>query len=107
MNNSLFSPIKELPNTLSKIYIAHSTSTKFVYNIMKMCNNKITVINEVNKIPNNCIDYIYENAEIYDSANDEYIGDHKFSCGLVDESDESKYIELFARKGWIFEKYVN
>lgn len=54
MNNSLFSPIKELPNTLSKIYIAHSTSTKFVYNIMKMCNNKITVINEVNKIPNNC-----------------------------------------------------
>ena len=76
-----------------------------LYLLITKSNNGNIVIK--NKIPNNCIDYIYENAEIYDSANDEYIGDHKFSCGLVDESDESKYIELFARKGWIFEKYGN
>lgn len=54
MNNSLLSPIKELPNTLSKLYIDNINSTKYAYNILKMCNNKITVINEVNKLPNNC-----------------------------------------------------
>ena len=73
------------------------------YDFSKSNNGNIVI---KNKIPNNCIDYIYENAEIYDSANDEYIGDHKFSCGLVDESDEDKYKELFNKKGWIFEKYI-
>lgn len=75
-----------------------------LYLLITKSNNGNIVIK--NKIPNNCIDYIYENAEIYDSANDEYIGDHKFSCGLVDESDEDKYKELFSKKGWIFEKYT-
>jgi hypothetical protein len=76
-----------------------------LYLLLGNSNNGNIVVK--NKLPNNCIEYIYENMEEYNSDNSEYKGDHKFSCDLVDESDERKYIELFAKKGWIFEKYSN
>lgn len=92
-------------NNINIIISDYSSRIIPLYLLLGNSNNGNVVVK--NKLPNNCIEYIYENMEEYNSDNSEYKGDHKFSCDLVHESDESKYIELFARKGWIFEKYGN